>query len=255
MEKITIEPEFLYTEMSTSDGLQIKYYKDGYWYKVDHFGGEGLAEYLSSLALKNSNLAETEYVSYKQIMINDEPGCVSRNCLSEGEELVSFYRFWANIKGGDIASFLQKMDYDDAIETTLGFMKEQTGLDLHRYLANNLAFSAFIRNEDLHFNNLWVILNGDSYREAPILDCGKSMFVGNDKYRSDLPMEENMKQSFAKAFSGNFDLNYRYLSAYCTLRIDKNRLLSDLEKEPASKQRDFLIYQCTLNEKLNDLFS
>ena len=34
MQEVTIEPEYLFSEMSTSDGSQIKYYRDGYWYKV-----------------------------------------------------------------------------------------------------------------------------------------------------------------------------------------------------------------------------
>ena len=253
VEKITLEPAFLFSEMSTSDGSQIKYYKDGFWYKTDHFGGEGIAEHLATLVLRNSSLPASAYVSYEKVLINGGSGCKSRSCLSEDEELISFYRLWANIRGGDIATFLQKMDYDDAIETTLHFMKEHTGLDLHRYLADNLAFSAFIRNEDLHFNNLWIVMNGDTYREAPILDNGKSMFVGNERYRPDRPMAENLKVSFAKAFSGDFDLNYRYLKDYCTLKINRNGLLSDLEKQEDSIQKQFLIYQCTKNPRMDSL--
>ena len=35
-----IDDAFLVSMSGTSEGTQIKYYKDGYWYKKDSFGGE-----------------------------------------------------------------------------------------------------------------------------------------------------------------------------------------------------------------------
>ncbi len=37
--------EFIIMQAGTSEGTQIKYRKDGYWYKKDNHGHEGLAEY------------------------------------------------------------------------------------------------------------------------------------------------------------------------------------------------------------------
>ncbi len=244
-----MDDKYLFTDSSTSDGSQIKYYKDGYWYKQDNKGGEGRAEYLASVVLKCSTMAKDDFVEYREAIINGKPGCCSRDCLNEGESLVSFYRLWAGTCGGDIAAFLQRMDYDDAIEKVLDFAKEQTGLDLHEYLADNMYISEFIRNEDLHFNNLWVIFGKDGFRRAPVMDNGRSMFVGNDRYSPDKSFEENMKQTHSKIFSPDYNLNFRYLEKWRTVRIDKDALIMALQKEEASVQRDFLLYRCE-----NDMF-
>lgn len=240
---VTLSPEYLYNESGTSDGTQIKYHKDGLWYKVDNTGGEGLAEYLASIVLRCSSLSEKEYVTYEQIEINGEPGCVSRDCLMKNEELRSVYRLWMAVRGGDISEYLSKMDYDDAIETVLSFMKTETGLDLRRYFANNMAFAMFIRNEDLHFNNLNVIFDGNEFREAPIMDNGRSMFVGNKRYDPQKSISVNIRNTFSKSFSGSFEQNYRYLRHYCDLTIDSDKLKGMLEAEPDSLQKNVLLYQ------------
>ena len=46
--------------MGTSDGTQIKYYKDNYWYKINSMGGEDEAEYLASGILKLINVIHAE---------------------------------------------------------------------------------------------------------------------------------------------------------------------------------------------------
>lgn len=240
---VDIEKTYLYRESGTSDGTQEKYYLDGFWYKVDKSGSEGLAEYLATLALDCSNLAPYEYVRYEQGFINGQEGCRSQNCLKMGEELVSFYRLWANTNGGDIAAVMQMMDYDDAIEKVVAFIREQTQLDIHRYLANNLAFAMFIRNEDLHFNNLWVRFDGDKFDYAPIMDNGRSMFVGNRRFDSSRGFDRNKRESFSRIFSASFDQNYHYLEKYSDIKFDRKKLIAALDKEPQSAQRDFIYYQ------------
>lgn len=41
-----ISNEYIVTQQGTSEGTQIKYKKGNYWYKKDHRGHEGMAEYL-----------------------------------------------------------------------------------------------------------------------------------------------------------------------------------------------------------------
>ena len=101
------------------------------------------------------------------------------------------------------------MDYDDAIEYVINFVKTQTGLDIHEYLANTFCLDMLILNEDRHFNNLGIIYNGTSFRPAPIFDNGKSFLIGNQKGG----------KAYAKAFSPSFKTNYDYLKKYCTLKI------------------------------------
>ena len=232
MREINIGDEYLVRKGGTSDGSQDKYYKDGIWYKQDFYGGEGYCEYLCSNILKASNLEEGRYVSYKEVVINGIKGCESENFLVESEEFITLYRLYANVKGGDIAGFLQRMDYDDAIEYVISFVKEQTDLDIRSYLADVFALDLITRNTDRHLNNLGVIFDGKDFRTAPIFDNGKSLLVGQDKKFENLSIPERIKNSYAKAFSPDYELNFKYLRDYSTLKVDLEKFNRFINNEP-----------------------
>ena len=63
----------------SSLGVESKYYKDGYWYKQDISGYEGLAEEVCSMVLRHSNIES--YVEYEACTINGRSGCRSRNSV------------------------------------------------------------------------------------------------------------------------------------------------------------------------------
>ena len=46
----------------SSKGNQLKFEREGIWYKADYLGYEGLAEYVVSKLLAHSSLKEDEYV-------------------------------------------------------------------------------------------------------------------------------------------------------------------------------------------------
>lgn len=48
----------------SSKGNQLKWERDGIWYKADYTGYEGLAEYVVSQLLKKSTLGKEEFVVY-----------------------------------------------------------------------------------------------------------------------------------------------------------------------------------------------
>ena len=48
----------------SSKGNQLKFEKDGIWYKADYLGYEGFAEYVISGLLAHSDLNRDEYVTY-----------------------------------------------------------------------------------------------------------------------------------------------------------------------------------------------
>ena len=52
-------------DRQSSKGNQLKWATNGYWYKADYTGYEGLAEYMISQLLKKSTLLEEEYVLYE----------------------------------------------------------------------------------------------------------------------------------------------------------------------------------------------
>ncbi len=81
------------------------------------------------------------------------------------------------------------------------------------------------------------------------MDNGRSMFVGNKLFDNKKSVKENIKNTYSKSFSPSYELNYNYLKEYCDLEIDMDRLRNELDKEPESYQRDFLIYQASINLK------
>ena len=234
LQEITINEEFAIADKGTSDGTQIKYFKDNKWYKLDRYGGEGEAEEIASTILRLSGYPAKKYVSYKQLLINGQPGCVSKNFLRENEQFITLYRLYMNITGRDLAAATEKMDYDDAIEFVITFVLDSTGVDLHEYLADIFTLDELILNDDRHFNNLGLLFDGESFRPAPIFDNGKSLHIGNNG------------KAFAKAFSGSFSLNRAYLENFATLTLNRPAILSylDTHKNEISQRA----YSVTMNE-------
>ena len=220
LEEFTISDEYLVRTSGTSDGTQDKYYKDGLWFKLDRFGGEGLAETAASLILKESGLSSNFFVEYHPCLINGKQGCYSKNFLKENESFITLYRLYKNVTGRDLATVTSKMDYDDAIEYTVNFIKEHTKLDIREYLANTFYLDMLILNEDRHFNNLGLIFDEKKFHIGPIFDNGKSFLIGNQKAKDCKTLEEKIKHAYAKAFSPSFQTNYNYLKKYCTLKVN-----------------------------------
>lgn len=222
IKEFSLDDSFLVRTSGTSDGTQDKYFKDNLWFKIDRYGGEGIAEAVSSLILKESGMASSLFVEYEPCLINGKQGCVCKNFLDDGEDFITFYRLYKNVTGHDLAGICAKMDYDDAIEYVLDFIKTQTNLDMHEYLANIFELDRIILNEDRHFNNLGVIFNGTEFSIAPIFDNGKSFLIGNNKASESSTTQEKIKTAYAKSFSPSFEMNARYLKKYRTFSPKKS---------------------------------
>lgn len=89
-----MDASYIVDMSGTSEGTQVKYYKDGYWYKEDFYGGEARAEYLISGILQFSDLNREEYVKYEIGILNGKNACRSKNFLGNGEEFISLYRYY-----------------------------------------------------------------------------------------------------------------------------------------------------------------
>lgn len=229
IEEFFIEDSFLVRISGTSDGTQDKFFKDDLWFKLDRYGGEGIAETSASIILKESGLDSSKFVTYTPCLINGKSGCYSKNFLSEDESFITFYRLYKNVTGKDLAQVCSKMDYDDAIEYVINFIKQQTNLDIHEYLANTFALDKVILNEDRHFNNLGIIYTGTKFKAAPIFDNGKSFLIGNKKAMEKSSVEEKIKCAYSKSFSPSFETNAKYLEKYCTLKMNSS-CIHNIEK-------------------------
>ena len=210
--------EFIIMQEGTSEGTQIKYRKEGYWYKKDNHGHEGLAEYLVSRLLDFSSLQPSEYIRYEAGTINGSGGCRSRNFLRDGEELITFYRLYYNETGRNLVSVVNAMDsMEDRMEYVIEFIRQSCKLDIRDYLRKILTLDMIVLNEDRHFNNLAVIMKDDAFCPAPIFDNGISLLTANKSVNRKIPLEENVKRVAARPFSGSHEKMVRYLGAGFTL--------------------------------------
>ena len=241
MFNVKIEDKYIISQEGTSEGTQVKYRKDKYWYKLDRDGKEGLCEYLCSKLLTFSNLDPSEYILYEQGMINGRPGCRSLNYLQEGEDFITLYRLYYNEYGRNLSDELAKMEtMEERIEYTCNFVKEYTGTDIRKYLSRIFTLDRIILNEDRHVNNLAIIGKDDGFKPAPIFDNGRSLLTANRSVNWNFDMEENVRRVIAKPFSGSHTAMYEYFGE--GFKLDYKKALKWLKTEDESKERDVLIH-------------
>ncbi len=246
---VEIDEEFIVYQEGTSEGTQIKYYKDGYWYKLDNRGSEGLSEYLVSKLLTFSNLEESEYVLYEQGIINGKAGCRSRNFLKGDEELVTLYRLYMNEYGQNLAEVTSKMDtMEERIAYVTDFVWESCDIDITSYFSRVFTLDALVLNEDRHFNNLALILKGSRFAPAPLFDHGVSLLTANQSINMRLSMDENVKRVVARPFSGSFEKMRDYFGWGFVL--DVRAVMDWLSTEPESFERQVLEHQLLRYQEL-----
>lgn len=243
--------EYMVFQNGSSEGTQVKFRKDNFWYKKDSQGNEGLAEYLASGVLRYSNLKKNEFVEYEMGMINGKGGCRSRNFLSNGWSVITFYRLYYNEFGKNLAEVIAGFDsMEERIEYVIRFIKQSCGLDVRDYLKKTLTLDMLILNEDRHLNNLAVIFAEDHFKIAPVFDNGISLLTANKSVNWKFGLEDNVKRVIARPFCGSHEKMVRYLGV--GLKIDYNKLYQWLTKVPASREKDVLCFQLERYKKVLD---
>lgn len=245
--------DYIVIQEGTSEGTQVKYKKDGYWYKKDNRGNEGRAEYLVSKFMQFTTLQEKEFISYEEGTINGKSGCRSKNFLDEEEELVTFYRLYYNEVGKDLSKVIANMNtMEERIEYVIRFIDQSCGLNIHAYLSKVLTLDMICLNEDRHLNNLALIMRGNDFYPAPIFDNGVSLLTANQSVNWNFSIEENVKRVIARPFCGSYEKMVKYLGS--GFSIDVKSALSWLETEPDSIERNVLRYQINRYNNQLDLF-
>ena len=243
MFNVKISEDFLVDTEGTSDGTQLKFFKDGYWYKEDNDGCEGEVEYLVSKLLTFSTLKHEEYVVYEQGKINGKSGCRSKAFISQTQSFVTLERLHGNVVG--IPLFEKIKEYKGVGEKAtyvIEFCKQTVGLDLTDYFRKVFTLDYITLNEDRHFHNLGIIMNADgSYKPAPIFDNGKSLLNCNPSINRDLPIEENVKRVVARPFSGSHKAVYEYFGKGFDVYV--LNVLKWLETEPESFYKKVLVFR------------
>ena len=197
--------DYIVIQEGTSEGTQVKYKKDGYWYKKDNRGNEGRAEYLVSKFMQFTTLQENEFISYEEGTINGKLGCRSKNFLDEEEELVTFYRLYYNEVGKDLSKVIANMNtMEERIEYVIRFIDQSCGLNIHAYLSKVLTLDMICLNEDRHLNNIAILEENGKYHYCPLFDNGEGLMLDNVKYPFDVETRGLMKHLRAKPFQCRF---------------------------------------------------
>lgn len=212
------EPALDYSSVHTSKGNQLKWKQDGYWYKANQFGFEGIVEYIVTYFLKKVSVP-FEYVSYEPAIIvyddKEYKGSRSRdfynnNNALKGYELVPIERLHRQYTTLSLAEHMAHFeDVESRVMYTIDFVENITGLeDFRNYLSYLIQLDAFFFNEDRHTNNIAVLFNPDrdEYTYCPYFDFGLSLFSDTtEDYPISMSVENCRKRIKAKPFSIDFD--------------------------------------------------
>lgn len=250
MFNVQISDSFLVDTEGTSDGTQLKFYKDGYWYKENNEGQEGKVEYLVSKLLTFSDLPKSEYVIYEEGTINGKDGCRSKTFLKQNESFITLERMYGNVAGEPLYEKLKQFkSIEQSASYVVNFFKDITGIDLTDYFRKVFTLDYITLNEDRHFHNLGLIFDEQTYHTAPIFDNGKSLLNCNPSINRYLPIKENVKRVVARPFSGSHKAMFEHFGQGFKLNFTK--AIDWLQNEEDCYYKQVLLYQ--LNELKNGL--
>ncbi len=168
-------------DRKSSKGNQLKFERDGIWYKADYTGYEGLAEYTVSRLLCYSSLGKEEFVLYEpeQIAYEDSVfnGCKSRD-FRDGWQLITLERLFQQIYGKGLNSMIWSVpDHTDRLRMMAEQVERVTGIrNFGIYLAKMLTIDVMFLNEDRHTHNIAVMTNDrKEYQLCPFFDHGAAL--------------------------------------------------------------------------------
>ena len=240
---IRLTDDYLVDTDGTSDGTQMKYFSDGYWYKTNNEGEEDIVEYLVSKLLSFTDMPKEEYVLYERGLVNGKRPCRSRTFITPDETFVTLDRMHVNITGQRLHEAIRFMKgIEESSKYVLDFFKNIIGLDLSEYFSRVFTADYITLNEDRHFHNLGVIMSIDGqYRPAPIFDNGKSLLNTNPSINYRLPISENVKRVTARPFSGSHKRMFDFFGKGFSLDVEA--AVAWLETEEDSFYKEVLLYQ------------
>lgn len=126
----------------------------------------------------------------------------------------------------------------DKFSFEVNFIKQSCGLDVRDHLSKILTLDMLILNEDRHYNNLAIKLNGEEFLPASMFDNGVSLLTANQSVNWRFPMEGNVKRVIARPFSGSHERVVKYLGT--GFEMDWENALKWLESESESRERNAL---------------
>lgn len=207
------EKELKQFQGHSSKGNQLKWNRDGIWYKADYTGYEGLSEYIISRLISMSDLDKKDYILYdtEKIMYKHTSfnGAKSLDFLEDDIQLITLSRLY-NIRYN--RDFTKDVWQIQDVKKRLLFLVDQvirmTNLnDFGIYMSKMLTVDALFLNEDRHLHNIAVLVKPDNtFDYCPLFDHGAGLLadttvdypLGTDVYKL-------MDEVKAKTVSQNFD--------------------------------------------------
>lgn len=176
-----LENKHRFLGKSSSKGSQVKYIKEGYYYKLGT--PESICEYLATKVLENSTLPASCYVSYERCLINGFVGCRSKSFLGKNGSFISIERLYESFVGrkGFSNEIMCLGSSRERLDCILSLVKRSTGIENYFvYMKTMLLVYMLLLNCDRHTNNYGVVYNSVfcAYRIPPMFDFGLSLKEG-----------------------------------------------------------------------------
>ena len=196
----------------SSKGNQLKWCKDGVWYKADYTGYEGLAEYVVSHLLKLSSLSPAEYVLYDPVNIAYKKrvlhGASCPDLRTKDWQIITLERLFQIMRGESLNSMIYHIsNHEDRLRMIVEETERITGLaNFGVYMAKMLTVDSFFLNEDRHTHNIAIMMNGKGeYRLCPFFDQGAALLSDTSMdYTFDGDVIEMMGDVKSKTFCEDF---------------------------------------------------
>ncbi len=207
------EQELKQWDRHSSKGNQLKWEKDGIWYKADYIGYEGLAEYVTSRLLEYSNLDESEFVKYEieEIKYKNQIflGAKSHDMLTDDWQIITLERLFQTQFSQSLNRAIWRIyDVKERLEFLCSQTTRITGIqNFGEYMTKLLTLDAFFKNEDRHTHNIAILMNKKGeYKLCPIFDNGAGLLADTTM---DYPLDGDVFQLIdevqSKTISTDFD--------------------------------------------------
>lgn len=228
MKQFTFSLKDRFSLSSTSDGEQLKWFKDNMYIKADVKGYESITEVLASefqRYIKNSL-----FVDYTLCKIV-EGNKVYTGCYSEkwNTRLISVYRLLQLY----IPDFDEKLRVESNTFDYINYnIEDITGLDFQGYLERLLAFDYIICNTDRHFNNIFIGIENETgyFVDAPVLDNGAGFMSDLLRFPIDLTYNQMLDRLTCNPFYTDFNKQISLVENEI-LYIDYDNFLNNLENK------------------------
>ena len=244
----------------SSKGNQLKWEKDGIWYKADYTGYEGFAEYVISQLLRKSTLRKDEFVIYELEQVRYKRqifnGAKSDDFLKVDWQIVTLQRLYKTKYNRNLMEDVWHIpETMDRLKFVVEQVEKLTKLEnFGEYLSKLITIDAFFLNEDRHMHNIAVLMNGEGkFMLCPFFDQGAGLMSDTSL---DYPIGVDpiimMDEVKAKTICSNFEdaletaeKIYGYNLKFTFTKKDVTKIIDDVDiyTDEVKKRVEMIIFQ------------